>query len=164
MAQRRMTGALCFALMGLIALLAEAPRLVRAQQLPNEKVQRAAPLAGTKWMLAESAGQRIAQDGRQPYFELKEVERLQNGSAGQVDDATDACGNHLKGVYSAAGDWLRVRILSSTLLACKVTDRMPRGLVSTLMGDQQFRIHGDELDLLDNSGAVRARFGAARGE
>lgn len=115
-------------------------------------------------MLAESAGQRIAQDGRQPYFELKAMERLQNGSTGQLEDATDACGSHLRGVYSAAGDWLRVRIISSTLLACKVTERMPRGLVSSLAGDQQFRIHGAELDLLDNGGAVRARFVAARGE
>jgi hypothetical protein len=115
-------------------------------------------------MLAESVGQHIAQDGRQPYFELKALERYEDGSAGRLEDATDSCGNRLRGIYRTTGDWLRVRIISSTLLACKVTERMPRGLVSTLTGDQQFRIHGAELDLLDNSGEVRARFIAASGE
>jgi len=165
MTERRMIGALCVALMGLASLIGEAPRLVRAQQLPPaQKVPRPAPLAGTKWMLAESAGQRIAQDGRQPYFEVKALERDENGSAGQLEDATDSCGNRLTGAYRTTGDWLHVRIISSTLLACKVTERMPRGLVSTLTGDQQFRIYGAELDLLDNSGGVRARFIAAGGE
>jgi heat shock protein HslJ len=160
-----MIGALCVALMGLASLIGEAPKRVRAQQLPPaQKVPRPAPLAGTKWMLVESAGQRIAQDGRQPYFELKALERDENGSAGQLEDATDSCGNRHRGVYRTTGDWLHVRIISSTLLACKVTERMPRGLVSTLTGDQQFRIHGAELDLLDNSGEVRARFVAASGE
>lgn len=165
MTKRRMIGAMCVALIGLAALFSEAPRLARGQQLPPaQKIPRPAPLAGTKWMLAESAAQRIAQDGRQPYFELKALERYQDGSAGQLADATDSCGNRLTGVYRTTGDWLHVRIISSTLLACKVTEHMPRGLVSTLTGDQQFRIHGAELDLLDNSGEVKARFIAAGGE
>ena len=151
MAQRRMIGALCFALIGLVGLLAEAPRLVRARQLQNaRKVQRAAPLAGTKWMLAESAGQlhcagrptavlRIEGNGAPP----KRLYRPTGGRNRRLWQPS-------QGVHSAAGDWLRVRIISSTLLACKVTERMPRGLVSSLAGDQQFRIHGAELDLLDN--------------
>jgi len=160
-----MIGALCVALMGLAALICDVPTVVRAQQLPPaQKVPRPVPLAGTKWMLAESVGQHIAQDGRQPYFELKALERYEDSSAGRLEDATDSCGNRLRGIYRTTGDWLRVRIISSTLLACKVTERMPRGLVSTLTGDQQFRIHGAELDLLDNSGEVRARFIAASGE
>ena len=112
-------------------------------------------------MLAESAGQRIAQDGRQPYFELKTLERYEDGSAGRLEDATDSCGNRLTGVYRTTGDRLQVRIISSTLLACKVTEHMPRGLGAALTGDQQFRIYGPELDLLDNSGKVKARFIAA---
>jgi hypothetical protein len=60
--------------------------------------------------------------------------------------------------------WLHVRIISSTLLACKVTEGMPCGLAATLTGDQQFRIHGAELDLIDNSGEVTARSIAARKE
>jgi hypothetical protein len=165
MKQPRMIGALCVALMGLIALIGGAPRLVRAQELPPaQKVPKPAPLAGTKWMLTESASQRIAHDGRQPFFELKSVERYADGSEGQLEDATDACGNLLRGVYRTTGDWLQVRIISSTLLGCKVTEPMPRGLVAILTGDQQFTIHGTELDLLDNSGEVRARFIAASGE
>ena len=115
-------------------------------------------------MLAESAGQRLAQDGREPYFELTALERYQDGSAGQLEDATDSCGNHLRGTYRTTDKWLRVHITSSTLVACMVTDRVPRDLGSTLTGDQQFRIQGSELDLLDNSGEVRARFIAARRE
>ena len=106
-------------------------------------------------MLTESAGQRIVQDGRQPFFELKLVERYGDGSEGRLEDATDACGNLLRGLYRATGGWLQVRIISSTLLGCKVTEHMPRGLVAILTGDQQFRIHGAELDLFDNSGEVR---------
>jgi hypothetical protein len=92
------------------------------------------------------------------------MERYEDGSAGQLEDATDSCGNNLRGVYRTTGDWLHVRIISRTLNACKVTQRMPRSLIATLTGDQQFRVHGAELDLLDNSGEVRARFIADRGE
>lgn len=159
MRQPRLSRALCVALAGLIPLIGEAPRLVRAQELPPaQKVPKPAPLVGTKWMLAESAGQRIVQDGRQPYFELKALERYKDGSEGRLEDATDGCGNLLRGAYRTTGDWLHVRIISSTLVACKVRESMPRGLGATITGDQRFRIYGTELDLLDNSGAVRARF------
>ena len=162
MTKGRIVGALCLALMALAALTGEAPRLIRAQELrPDQKVPRPLPLAGTKWMMLESAGQRMTQDGRQPYFELKALERQEDGSAGQLVDATDSCGNRLRGVYRTTGNWLHVRIMSSTLLACKPSKRMPRGLIATLSGDQQFRIRGAELDLLDNSGEVTARFTAA---
>ena len=90
-------------------------------------------------MLAESAGKRIAPDGRQPYFELKALERYEDGSAGRLADATDSCGNRLTGVYRTTGDWLQVRIISSTLVACKVRAGMPRGLGAVLTGDQRFR-------------------------
>ncbi len=165
MKKRRMIGAWCVALMGLATLIGETPKLICAQQLPPaQKVPRPAPLAGTKWMLAESAGQRVAQDGRQPYFEVGALERSEDGSAGQLENATDSCGNQLGGVYRTTGDWLQVRIISRTLLACKVTPRMQRDLVAILNGDQQFRIQGTELDLLDNNGEIRARFIAASGE
>ena len=163
MNQPRMIRALCVALVGFATLLGEAPKPLQAQELPPaEKVPKPATLAGTTWMLAESAGQRIPQDGQQPYFELKALERYEGGSAGKLENATDACGNLLTGAYRTTGDWLHVRIVSSTLLACKVTEHMPRGLGAILTGDQQFRIIGTELDLLDNSGEVRARFIAAR--
>lgn len=161
-AMQKIIGTFCVALLGFAALLSEAPALVRAQQLPPaQKVPRSAPLAGTKWMLTESAGHRIVQDGRQPYFELKALERYEYGSAGRLEDATDSCGNRLRGDYRTKGDWLHVRITSSTLLACKVTEGMPRGLGTALIGDQRFHLNGAELDLLDNSGAVRTRFVAA---
>jgi hypothetical protein len=112
----------------------------------------------------ESDGQRIEQDGRQPYFVLKAMERYKDGSEGELVDATDSCGNGLTGEYRTTDNWLHVSIGTKTLLACRVSDGMPRGLEATLTGDQQFRIYGAELDLLDNSGKARARFIAARGE
>lgn len=159
MKKRRMIGSLCVALIGLATPISEAPRLAHAQQLPPaQKVPQPAPLTGTLWLLAESAGHRISQDDRQPYFALKTMERYGDGSAGRVEDARDSCGNSFRGVYRTTGDWLHLRIISSTLLACKVTERMPRDLIATLTGHQQYRIHGSELDLLDNSGEVRTRF------
>ena len=163
--QRRMIGTLCVALIGMAALIGEAPRPVYAQELPpSQRAQKSAPLAGTKWVLVESDGQRIEQDGRQPYFVLKALERYKDGSEGQLVDATDSCGNGFTGAYRTTGNWLHVRMITRTLLACRVSDGMPRGLEATLTGDQRFRIDGAELDLLDNSGKVRARFIAASGE
>jgi len=163
--QQRMMGTLQAAVVGLAVLIGDAPKLVAAQQLPPARaVPSPAPLAGTRWMLEESAGKRVAAGGRQPHFELKALEHSEDGSVGQLEDATDACGNRLTGIYRATGDWLEVRIVSSTLAACAVREGMPRGLGATLTGDQRFRIQGAELDLLDRNGAITARFGSARGE
>jgi heat shock protein HslJ len=136
---------------------------LHAQQA--QKVPPPTPLTGTRWMLAESAGKRVAQNGLQPYFELKAVERYEDGSAGNLEDATDECGNGLTGTYRVTGDRLHVRIASSTLVACMVPASGPRpDLDSALAGSVRFRIVGSELDLLESNGVVRARFVAARGE
>jgi len=154
---------MCTALVGLAAVLSGSLGLVDAQQL--QKVPRSATLTETTWMLAESAGQRVVQDGRQPYFKLKTLERYENGSAGELGDATDSCGNRITGTYRATDDRLRVHITSYTLLACKVSESTPREDLGTLLiGNPQFQIHGAELDLLESNGVVRARFIAAHKE
>jgi hypothetical protein len=151
--------------MALTILLGTLPGTLRAQQHPlAERVPAPAPLLGTQWALAEFSGIRIAQDGRQPLFELQAIERYEHGSAGRLEKATDDCGNILHGIYRASGEWLQMRVTSSTLLACKVTEQMPPNLSSVFTGDHQFRILGNELDLLDSDGGVRARFVATRSE
>jgi heat shock protein HslJ len=158
--QRKLLGSMCAAI-GFAIALSGSPAKVGAQQL--DKVPKSAPLTGTKWMLAESAGQRVAQDGLQPYFELRALERFENGSAGELKDATDSCGNQLTGKYREVRDHLDVRIVSSTLLACKVSARTPKeDLGTVLAGNPRFKIRGSELDLFESNGMVRARFIASR--
>lgn len=168
MTQRTMIGAVCVALVGLAALIGEAPRLVRAKELhPAQNVPRPVPLAGTEWMLVESRGQHVSQNGWQPHFKLKTLKRYQNGSAGQVEGVADSCSNDLTGTYRVTANRLRFEFdgIAASLRACKCSKDMPCETIGALLnGSPQFRIHGDELDLLDNSGEVRARLIAASGK
>jgi len=158
----------CAVMVGLAIVLSGSSELVGAQQLQQlQKVPKSAPLTGTRWLMAESAGQHVAQNGLQPYFELKMLEHYEDGSAGQLEDAADVCGNRLTGTYRVTADRLHVRITAGgyTLLACKVSESTPRqGLGTALAGSTQFQIRGSELDLLESNGMVRARFIAARGK
>src|ERR1700676_4462740 len=168
MRQRRMIRALCVALIGSAALIGEAPRLAHAQQFPPaQKVPRPAPLARTEWMLVQSRGQHVAQNGWQPHFKLKTLERYQDGSAGQVEGVADSCSNDLTGTYRVTANRLRFEIdgVAQSLRACLVWKDMPWVGIGTLLeGSPQFRIRGAEVDLLESSGEVRARFIAASGE
>jgi len=113
-------------------------------------------------MLAESAGQRVAQNGFQPYLELKTVERYEDGSAGDLEGVSDSCGDDLAGTYRATNGRLHVSITSVPLRECKLSEGMAReGLGTILDGNPRFRIVGSELDLLERNGVVRARFVAA---
>lgn len=51
--------------------------------------------------------------------------------------------------------------VAATLRTCKLKDTPLEGIGTIVGGSPQFRIHGPELDLLDNRGEVRARFIAA---
>ena len=168
MTQRTLIGALCLALMGLVASISESPRLARAQQVPPaQKVPGPLPLAGTEWVLVQSRGQHVPQNGWQPHFELKTLQRYHDGSAGQVEGVADSCSNRLTGTYRVTANRLRFEIdnVAASLRTCLVSKGMQWKSMGTLLeGNPQFRIHGAELDLLDRSGEVRARFLAASGE
>jgi hypothetical protein len=156
--QRDMIGRL-FALVALTT----APALIGAQRA--QKVPKPAPLTGTRWMLAESAGQHVAQNGLQPSFELKPVERYEDGSSGDLEGAMNWCGDDLTGTYRVTDDRLHVRVTSIPLRTCKVSVGMPREELGTLLaGNPRYRVLGSELDLLESNGVVRARFLAAHGE
>lgn len=165
MTQRTLIGAVCATLMGLAALIGDAPRLVLAQEPhPTQKVPGPAPLAGTNWLLIESSGHHVAQNGLQPHFKLKPLERYQDGSSGQVQGEVDFCGNDLIGTYRAAADRLHFEIdgVAASLRACRTPIGVSTENIGRLLsGNPHFRIHGDELDMLDDNGAVRARFFAA---
>lgn len=149
-------------LFALLALTA-APGLIGAQQA--QKVPKPAPLTGTRWMLAESAGQHVTQNGLQPSFELKSVERYEDGSAGDLAGQMNWCGDDLSGTYRVTDDRLQVRITSIPLRTCKVSVGMPREELGTLLaGNPRYRILGSELDLLEDNGVVQARFIAYRAE
>jgi hypothetical protein len=161
--QRNVWGAMCAAVIGLAAVLSMSPVLADAQQA--QWVPRPAPLTGTRWLLAESSGKRVAQNGLQPYFELRAVERTEDGSAGDMAGQMNWCGDDLIGKYRVTDDRLHVRITSMALRMCLVSDGMPVEELDILFaGDPRFRILGSELDLLESNGAVRARFVAARGK
>lgn len=163
MTSRTATGALFAALIGVAGLISEVP--MRAQHL--QKVPGAAPLAGTEWMLIESRGQLVAQNGWPPHFKLKMLGRYHDGSTGRVEGVADSCGNNLVGTYRVTANRLRFEIdnVAASLRTCLVPKGdTPGGIGTLLEGSPQFRIHGAELDMLDDSGKVRARWIAANGE
>jgi hypothetical protein len=148
---------------GLAALLLGVTAAAGAQEA--QRVPQPVPLTGTRWLLSESAGQRVPQDGLEPYFELKTVERYEDGSAGNLAGQMNWCGDDLSGTYRVTDDRLHVRITSMALRECKVLERMPPEELGILLaGNPRFQIRGSELDLLESNGVVRARFVAARGE
>jgi hypothetical protein len=157
---KTMIRALCIALLGLAAL----PK-VRAQQFsPEQRVPDSPTLSGTEWILIESHGQHVAQNGWQPHLKLKMLERYQRGSSGQVEGMADSCGDRLSGTYRVTANRLRFEIdnVAASLRTCLVSkDMAPVNIGPLLEGSPQFRLHGAKLDLLDNSGEVRARFIAA---
>ncbi|KAA6462160.1 META domain-containing protein [Acidobacteria bacterium AB60] len=158
--------ALFIALIGLAASIGAAPCPVHAQQLPPaQKVPRAANLVGTEWMLVESRGQHVAQNGWQPHFRLKTVDRYQDGSTGTVEGVADSCSNDLTGTYRVTADQLRFHIdgVAASLRTCRCTKEIPCQAIGALLeANPHFRIHGDELDLLESTEGVTARFIAAR--
>jgi heat shock protein HslJ len=121
---------------------------------------RAVPLTGTKWNLLELGGQSVPKDAWRPYFVLRANFRSESRSAGGMEDAQDECGNRLTGMFAANGDRLRIDVSTSTLVACgkRASElRMP-GFRAAIRGESRFQLHGSNLDLLDDKGAVRARF------
>jgi heat shock protein HslJ len=132
----------------------------------------AAPLAGTQWKLVDLDGKFVPRGEFQPYFTLRVRERLASGSAGELVNVKDRCGNHLTGFYETKNDWLRFHVVTSTLLACLIgpvpstqeNDAPPYQPISfpeVLSATSRFRIEGSTLRLLNQRGVVLARFVAA---
>jgi hypothetical protein len=108
-----------------------------APDLPGQTLS----LAGIQWNLAEVGGHRVPRDSQQPFFVLKSLDRFQDGSSGQMEDALDGCGNHLTGTYSARGDRSHIDISTSTAMACVIRADTPPPLdLGFLRGESRFHV------------------------
>jgi heat shock protein HslJ len=158
--RRGKLGGLMISLFMIVATVCVSSGTAQAQGTIPEKSIRTGPLAGTKWNLFEVEGQRVPQNGLEPYFVLKELERSESGSSGKIDDAEDNCGNQLTGMYRVSNDRLGIQFSGSTLKACLVSGRMPpdENLLTIFSQRPRFRVQGEILELLNGEDAVRARF------
>jgi len=109
------------------------------------------PLVNTYWKLTRLEGQDVtAVSGRaEPHLVLRTDGRTVDGSGG--------C-NRLGGSYQLDGARLEFGALATTKMMCADTIDLERRLVQSLATVRGWRIHGDDLDLLDAGGATVAAF------
>jgi heat shock protein HslJ len=162
----RKVGGLMIGLFMISANVCASSGTAQAQGIIPERSIRTRPLVGTKWSLNEVEGRRVPQNGFQPHFVLKELDRSEHGSSGKMEDAADDCGNQLTGTYRVSDDRLSIRVSSSTLKACLISNNMPpsENFPPILSGESRFRVQGEILELIDGRGAVKARFIADHAE
>jgi heat shock protein HslJ len=141
-----------------------------AQANPSDIADKAWPLTGTQWKLV-FLGQNPVPRTDQSYLILKAAQQFATGSVGQLVSLTDSCGNELTGVYKSKNDSLRIRFMTSTLVACLVAPpkkqengtstpvppHHPRSFPEALSETSRFAIHGPTLDLLNREGTIVAR-------
>jgi heat shock protein HslJ len=148
---------------------------VAAQANSSEIADNALPLTGTQWKLV-FLGQNPVPLGEQSSLILKAKTQFAEGSAGQLVNLTDGCGNELTGLYKSENHSLRIRVMTSTLVACLATapaptkqkngtptpapPNQPKSFLDALSATFRFSIHGPTLDLLNREGAILARFQA----
>lgn len=111
------------------------------------------PLQGTYWKLTEIKGSAVSVKlpQREPHIVLTEEQRL----AG-----SDGC-NRLMGAYTLNGDKLVFSPLASTRMACMEGAEYADLIGASLPQTATYRIQANQLELLDASGALIARFSAA---
>ena len=88
---------------------------------------------------------------REPHLILNPSTRRLGGSGG--------C-NHVGGSYEVKGDRLSLDSLTTTLMACAEGMDTEKAFLESLREVSKWRIAGEELELLDESGKVIARFEA----
>jgi heat shock protein HslJ len=153
-------GGLMIGLFMILPTVCVSSGTAHAQGTIPERSVRTRPLAGTKWNLFEVEGQRAPQNGLEPYFVLKEVDRFEHGSSGQIEDAEDDCGNQFTGKYRVSDDRLSLQFEGLSLKACKKMTSMPLNddLSIIFSRSRRFRVQGEILELLDGEDAVKVRF------
>lgn len=157
--RRGKLGGLMIGLFMIVATVGVSFRTAQAQGTIPERSIRTRPLVGTKWNLFEVDGQRVPQNGLEPYFVLRELDRFEHGSSGQIEDAEDDCGNQLTGMYRVSDDRLGIQFGGLALKTCIVPANMPTENLSTIFSRRlRFRVQGEILELLDGEDAVKARF------
>jgi heat shock protein HslJ len=121
-------------------------------------VQTNQPLAGTKWKVIELNGKPVQ---RGYYLSLKPTEQMHGDSIGLLT-LSDWC-NDQTGYYSFRDRSLRIRLVTSTLVACRIgNENNGRSFSKALGQTSAFTIHGEILQLLNQDEAVVARLAADR--
>ncbi len=112
----------------------------------------AVPLENTRWKLTHLGDAPvIASRQQEPYLILNPATRGVGGSGG--------C-NHLGGSYELKGSRLSLGEVISTLMACQEGMETESAFLEALRRVKSWRIAGQELELLNASGKVVARFEA----
>lgn len=109
------------------------------------------PLRNTYWKLTHlgDAPARTAERQREAHLIFAAHERRVSGSGG--------C-NRITGGFDLDGDRLRLSRMAGTMMACLEGMEQERLFLQSLGAVHRYRISGDQLELLDASGAVVARF------
>lgn len=108
-------------------------------------------LAGSYWKLTRLGGQPVqrVEGRREPHLIFRTAEQQVSGSTG--------C-NALHGGYQIEGRRLTLGQLGATLMACPQGADQERRFLDALGRVARWRITGTHLELLDEAGAVLARF------
>ena len=112
------------------------------------------PLRGTYWKLVRLGDNPVAAATKQ-----REPHLIFAADALRVA-GSDGC-NRMTGSLELDGDRLRFGRMASTQMACvDNNDQQTRFFSEALKHVERYRIRGSHLELLDETGAVRARFEA----
>jgi heat shock protein HslJ len=115
----------------------------------KESGGRQLDLETTYWKLTQLGGTPVSDTHTEPNLVLDPTTRRVGGSGG--------C-NHLSGGYQLDGNQLRMSQTVSTMMACAKGMDTEKAFLDALGQVRQWRITGQELELLDSSGNVLARF------
>jgi copper homeostasis protein (lipoprotein) len=112
-----------------------------------------ATLENTHWKLVEAGGQPVVTpaDRKEAYFRLDPMGNQMQGFSG--------C-NQFGGGYHVEGRKLRFDQVRMTMMACTDTNNPEQRFTSAINGAKAWKIAGKQLELLDEAGAVLARFEA----
>jgi copper homeostasis protein (lipoprotein) len=124
--------------------------------LPGETCSGAAPsatLENTHWKLVEAGGEPVVTpaDRAEAYFRLDPMGNRVEGFAG--------C-NRFSGSYEVEGRTVRFKQVATTMMACADNRNPEARFQQAINGAAAWKITGNQLELLDASGAVLARFEA----
>ena len=139
------------ALTGLTACAARTATDTAPSQPEPAKVNPA--LENTYWKLIQLGEneQLVGKDKQEPHITLRPDQKRVAGTGG--------C-NQLMGAYTLEGERLSFGKLAGTMMACAEGMEQEQAFADALQRTVRWRIVAGKLELLDDSGAVRARFEA----
>ena len=151
----------------LVAACSGKPSSETAASTPTDTAAKAAPavdttaaaaanIRDTRWNLVALGDKAIAPADTQratPHIILAPDSKQVSGSGG--------C-NRMFGVYELSGDNLRFSGVGATKMACKGNMQTETQFLGSLLHVKTWKVVGQQLELSDSTGAVLARFDAAK--